>query len=357
MTRSRHSRLGSYERRLVDRSAFPTGERRVDRDQRRRVLSQNFLRNAAAVDQFMNLVDIGPDDLVIEVGAGEGWLTVALARRSRAVIAYELDAALATRLTGRVGAFSNAEVVMGDFVASTPPVEPFRLVGNVPFSLTAPIVTWFLNAPAMRSATMITQLEYAKKRTGSYGRWSLLTIRTWPEYSWQLRGRIERTQFRPVPRVDAGVLHVDHRETPLLQSDRMASYRRMVDLGFGGRGGSLYASLSRQHPARRVAGAFDAIGLDRTTVVAYVSPANWLDLWRLLEPDRAPEPSASRSTILLAAVTQVTILPGRMVSTSQSTRSTRVGQGSMAATLDLPGSLITPPRILSDQSPGTLRRR
>src|SRR5205823_11465676 len=108
----------------------------------------------------------------------------------------------AERLGGRAG----VRVEAGDFLAARPPPRPFQVVGNVPFSITSDVVGWCLVAPALRSATLITQLEYARKRTGGYGRWSLVTVRTWPVFSWELRGRIPRQRFRPVPRVDAGVL-------------------------------------------------------------------------------------------------------------------------------------------------------
>ncbi|MDQ2745420.1 MAG: rRNA adenine N(6)-methyltransferase family protein, partial [Chloroflexota bacterium] len=170
--------------------------RRTDRDVRRRTLSQNFLRPTGA-DQFMNHLAAGEASLAIEVGAGEGVLTERLAGRYEQVIAYEVDEHVAERLRERVHRLRNVRVVIADFLASTPPEEPFHVVGNVPFSLTSPIVDWCLVARNLVDATIITQLEYAKKRTGAYGRWSLLTILTWPEFDWILLGQISRAQFRP----------------------------------------------------------------------------------------------------------------------------------------------------------------
>ena len=80
----------------------------------------------------------------------------------------------------------------------------------------------------MTAATLITQPEYAKKRTSGYGRWSLLTVSTWPEMPWELRGTIARTQFRPVPQVDAGILRLARRPEPLISRGRLRAYRRMV---------------------------------------------------------------------------------------------------------------------------------
>jgi 23S rRNA (adenine-N6)-dimethyltransferase len=135
----------------------------------------------------------------------------------------------------------------------------------------------------MRAATLITQLEYAKKRTGGYGRWSMLTVSTWPFMRWELRGRIARAQFRPMPRVDAGILHLERRAKPLIAPVRLGAYRRLVEAGFAGLGGSLHASLRRQYPPDRLGEAFSAAGLDRRAVVGFVSPDQWITLFGQLD--------------------------------------------------------------------------
>jgi 23S rRNA (adenine-N6)-dimethyltransferase len=256
---------------------------RTDQDRRRRELSQNYLRSPGAAEQFLRAVRIDPDGLCLEVGAGEGILTERLAGMCRELVAYELDENLAGSLTARLAGRSNVRVVIGDFLAARPPRTPFQVVGNAPFSVTSPIVDWCLDASALTSATLITQLEYARKRTGGYGRWSLLTVSTWPQVRWELRGTIPRTQFRPVPRVDAGILHLARRPEPLIPARRMGAYQRAVRAGFSGVGGTLLASLRREYPAGRLGPAFGAAGIDRGAVVAFVSPDQWVELFRFLD--------------------------------------------------------------------------
>jgi 23S rRNA (adenine-N6)-dimethyltransferase len=128
------------------------------------------------------------------------------------------------------------------------------------------------------------QLEYARKRTGDYGRWSRLTISTWPEVSWQLAGRIPRTAFRPVPRVDGGLLRLTRRPVALVSE--LPAYTRMVDLGFSGVGGSLQATLSRRYGRERTAGAFRAVRVPPDAPVGVVWPEQWLTLFRLLSTPR-----------------------------------------------------------------------
>ena len=259
---------------------------RTDSDRRRRELSQNYLRSPAAARQFLRAVRLDPDGLCVEVGAGEGILTARLAAMCREVIAYEIDVAHADRLRGRVAGRDNVRVVLRDFLSARPPSQSFQVVGNAPFSLTSPIVDWCLRASRMRTATLITQLEYARKRTGGYGRWSQLTCTTWPQVGWELRGTLPRTLFRPVPRVDAGILHLERRAKPLISPARQHAYRQLVQAGFSGVGGSVQASLRRSYPADLVAQACASAGVDRRAVVAFVSPDQWVQIFTALDARR-----------------------------------------------------------------------
>nr|WP_242892914.1 ErmE/ErmH/ErmO/ErmR family 23S rRNA (adenine(2058)-N(6))-methyltransferase [Actinomadura litoris] len=253
---------------------------RTGRDRARRELSQNFLADRDLIRRYARMVGDGPGGLVVEVGAGDGRVTAALADRADRVIAYEVDPVWAARLRGR--GLGNVTCVRGDFLRARPPGGPFHLAGNIPYSATSRIVGWALDAPGLGSATLITQLEYARKRTGGYGRWSRLTVETWPRFGWRLAERVPRDSFRPVPRVDSAILRLDRREHALLPGAAMDAYRRCVTLGFGGKGGTLHASLRAAHPRRRLDAAFRAARLPRDTVVAFVHPDQWVTLFGVL---------------------------------------------------------------------------
>ncbi|HEU4347272.1 MAG TPA: ErmE/ErmH/ErmO/ErmR family 23S rRNA (adenine(2058)-N(6))-methyltransferase [Actinoplanes sp.] len=239
----------------------------------RRAFSQNFLTDPAAVRKVIDAAALRPRDLVYEVGAGRGQLTRHLVRMCREVIAFEVDPSLVNPY---------GTVRHEDFLRAAPAPVPFAVVGNIPYSLTSAVVDWCLRAPALTGATLLTQLEYARKRTGDYGRWSRLTVRTWPSYEWRLAGRIPRTAFRPVPRVDSGILRVIHRDLPLVQPAALPAYRRFVDLGFTGAGGSLAATLGRRYGAGRTSAAFRSTRVPPDVPVGLVWPEQWLALFRLI---------------------------------------------------------------------------
>ena len=254
----------------------------TSRDERRRTLSQNFLVTPRAISRFLDAAERERDDEVVEVGAGSGALTGLLADRCARLVAYEVDRSWSSKLEAEVARRTNIEIVYEDFLSAVLPTGPIKVVGNIPFGATSAIVDRVLNLEAVRSATFITQLEYAKKRTGAYGRWSRLTATTWPEHEWELRGRIPRTDFRPVPRVDAGVLHLRRRDSPLIETGRMRAYTAMVELAFSGVGGSVRASLSKKYPSALVRESLGAAGVPADAVVAYVSPDQWVTVFRSL---------------------------------------------------------------------------
>lgn len=250
----------------------------------RRRFSQNFLTDAGAARHVVRVAGVGPDDQVVEVGPGDGALTRVLAPAVRRVLAYEIDPHLARRLAERYrDPAHGVRVVCSDFTRTRPPRDEFALVGNIPYARTADIVRWCLRAPALTSATLVTQLEYARKRTGDYGRWTKLTVETWPDWSWSLAGRIPRHRFSPAPRVDSGVLALRRRTAPLLAPEPMVAYRDLVDLGFSGMGGSLKASLRRAYPARRVTRALQAARVAPDTPVGHVGPEQWLEVFCSLD--------------------------------------------------------------------------
>ncbi|QNP69501.1 ErmE/ErmH/ErmO/ErmR family 23S rRNA (adenine(2058)-N(6))-methyltransferase [Streptomyces roseirectus] len=249
-----------------------------------RALSQNFLADRSAARQLARLAvpftDHAP--LMLEVGAGKGALTEHLAPRCRELRAYEIDPGLLPGLRTRFAGMPQVTVIGGDFLAARPPRTPFSVAGNVPFSRTVAIVDWCLRAPGLTDATLMTQLEYARKRTGDYGSWTLLTVRTWPRYEWRLVGRVGRTRFRPAPRVDAGVVRIERRRTPLVAPGAYGRWGELVEAGFSGVGGSLHASLRRVCPRRRVDAAFRTAGVDPRALVGEVTPGEWLRLFDVL---------------------------------------------------------------------------
>lgn len=245
-------------------------------------LSQNFLTDAGTARMLVRRSGIGPDDLVVEIGPGDGMLTRQLAGAAGRILAYEKDSACAARLRARYAGDPRIRCYHLDFRAASAPREPFAVVANIPFASSTDIVRWCLNARQLTSATLLTQLEFARKYSGAYDRWTKLTVAEWPAVTMTMGPRVGRWKFDPVPGVDGGVLHLTRRAQPLLTGGEAAAYRDTVELGFTGVGGSLANSLRRGYPARTVRRACATAGIPMDAPVGLVHPDRWLTLFRAL---------------------------------------------------------------------------
>jgi len=205
-----------------------SARRRTDRDWRRRQLGQNFLDPVTA-DQIVDDAAFAPGELVIEVGAGSGALTRALARRELRVIAVEPDPAWAERLRRQLGGQRGVQVLARDFLDIALPREPFRLMGSLPFGRTTDIFHRLLDHPAsaLRRADVIVQWEVAVKRAAMPPT-TLLSTAWAPWWEIHLARRIPAARFRPEPRVDAGLLAITRRDPPLLPVAMAGAYAAFV---------------------------------------------------------------------------------------------------------------------------------
>jgi 23S rRNA (adenine-N6)-dimethyltransferase len=204
--------------------------KRTPRDERRRRLGQNFLRLDLAEALVADAAFVA-GDLVVEIGAGRGACTFALARRGVEVIALERDPRWAEHLrrAARQRHLQSVRVVCCDALRYRMPRRPFRVMGSLPFGATTALLRHLLDDvdSGLRRADLILQWEVARKRAASPPTTLLSTMWT-PWWSFELGRRVPADAFRPVPSVDAGVLHIVRREPPLLPNHMAAAYATFV---------------------------------------------------------------------------------------------------------------------------------
>jgi 23S rRNA (adenine-N6)-dimethyltransferase len=202
-----------------------SANRRTPRDVRRRRLGQNFLRRELA-DRIVGEAGVLPGEFVIDIGAGAGAFTLALALRRAEVVAIELDPIWADRLRATA---RDVRVVNADFLDVPLPSRPFRAVGCLPFGATTAILHRLLADPSVPlvRADLVVQWEVARKRAATPP--SSLISTTWaPWWEFRLGRRVPAAEFRPVPKVDAAVLSIVRRDPPLLPSAMAIPYATFV---------------------------------------------------------------------------------------------------------------------------------
>jgi 16S rRNA (adenine1518-N6/adenine1519-N6)-dimethyltransferase len=212
-------------------------------------LGQNFLIDAGVRDAVADQAALSPADEVLEVGAGVGTLTVALATRCRRVVAVELDGRLIPALRESLAGLDNVEVVRTDIlrfnVRSAFPDGKEIVAGNIPYNLTGALIRKLLDDPPRpRRLSLVVQKEVAERWTASSGA-SLATVAVQVFAEARLVFTIPASAFTPSPRVDSALVRLDVRERPAVEVDDLQAFFRFVEAVFQGRRKQLGGTLGR----------------------------------------------------------------------------------------------------------------
>jgi 23S rRNA (adenine-N6)-dimethyltransferase len=197
---------------------------------------QHFLRSSRLSTDLVREAGISAGELVVEIGAGSGLLTRALAQTGADVIALELDRALASGLRRRFADTRNVTVVEADACHWGWPRRRFSVVSNLPFARSGAILGRLLRDPGvpLERADLIVQWELASKHAAVWpGTLRATYWRAWYELS--IAGRFARTAFSPTPGVDAAVFRVVRRPCPMVPAVAFEAYWRFLSAAFASR--------------------------------------------------------------------------------------------------------------------------
>ncbi len=212
-------------------------------------LGQNFLVDPPLRDRIVEAAGVSSEDEVLEVGAGAGTLTVALAQRCRRLVAVELDHRFIPVLHEVVGALTNVEIVQSDILrlnqAREFPNGGHIVAGNIPFNLTGALVRKLLDtSPRPRRLSLVVQKEVAERWTATGGA-SLATVAVQVFATADLLFTIPASAFTPAPRVDSACVVLEVRERPAVDVPDLDAFFRLVEAVFQFRRKQLGGALGR----------------------------------------------------------------------------------------------------------------
>jgi len=202
---------------------------------------QNFLINSEVYDRIVAEAQLGPNDVVVEVGPGLGYLTTRLAKSAKQVIAIELDHHLAGVLVNRFKLLEleNIQVIQGDILRwpdlpqLTIPAN-YSIVSNLPYNITSFFLRQFLSVHRDRpsSMTLMLQDEVAKRLCPRLGEMSLLGLSA--EFYAQVTYlfQVQPQDFWPAPKVKSAVVRLVLREQRLLDDTNEKLFFRLARVGF-----------------------------------------------------------------------------------------------------------------------------
>lgn len=251
----------------------------------RRDLGQNFVADPNTVRKIAALAGVGPGDRVVEIGAGLGSLTLALAETGAAVTAIEVDRGLTVALGEIVGELANVDVVSADVMTidwhELLAGAPHVVVANLPYNIATPLVCDLLDdVPAVERLVVMVQREVAERLaaapgSGAYGAVSV-KVAYWAAA--RIVAHVPAAVFVPRPRVESAVVDIVRRPPPDVDPEHLFA---VVRTGFGQRRKMLRRSLAA------IAGPeqFAAAGVDPTARPETLDLAAWCRLAVAIDAD------------------------------------------------------------------------
>jgi 16S rRNA (adenine1518-N6/adenine1519-N6)-dimethyltransferase len=224
----------------------------------RKRLGQNFLVHENIIESIFRLLDVSPDDEIVEIGPGLGFLTRRILETAKRVWAVEIDSALVDRLKqSSLGSHPAFQLIHNDILKVAPeeflPPHRVKLVGNLPYSISTPVLFRLFDwREHFSSLVLMMQKEVAERiasrpGTKAYGTLSVLC---------QVHGRItERVSvspeaFFPKPKVRSTILRIDLYQEPRIPVEELSLLRGLVRAAFGQRrktlGNALTSWLQRE---------------------------------------------------------------------------------------------------------------
>ena len=260
---------GADVRRLLDRYGLAPSRAR----------GQNFVVDPNTVRRIARLAEVGPGDRVVEIGAGLGSLSLALAETGAAVTAIEIDSRLVPALRSVVEPVG-VEVVEGDALrldweALLGRSGPWVLVANLPYNVATPLVADLLDGvPAIRRMLVMVQREVGERLAAGPGdeAYGGVSVKVAYWATAKVVGRVPPTVFHPVPNVESALVRIERRPEPAVGPDVDPEWLfRLVKAGFGQRRKMLRRSLAALVPPE----AFAAAGLRPESRAEELSVGDW----------------------------------------------------------------------------------
>ena len=234
---------------------------------------QNFISDDHLLAKIVEAAEITPEDVVIEIGPGAATLTAALAEKAAQVIAIEIDKDLFPIIERRMAGYSNFELVAGDAMkvdfdalAAKYGAKRYKVVANLPYYITTPIVMRFLEEGFRVSELVImVQQEVADRFLANPGTKAYGAITAAINYygSVSRAFNVPRTMFTPRPEVDSSIVKIKCYENKPFEADDEKLLRRVIKAAFGQRRKTLNNALKALNlPKDELDKALQRAGID-----------------------------------------------------------------------------------------------
>jgi 16S rRNA (adenine1518-N6/adenine1519-N6)-dimethyltransferase len=219
-----------------------------------RSLGQRFLVDRSVLRAILDAAELSADDDVLEVGPGPGVLTAALGERARSVTAVEIDQRMVALLEDELAGRSNVRIIRADALSvdlyRLGPRQPTRVVANLPYQITTPLLERFLADPRRAELVVVlVQREVARRvcatpREGRERGYLSVFVQSFADP--RIVRRVPPSAFRPSPRVESAVVALRTRTRPVFAPLAQEPFLKLVSDAFRHRRKQLRSALGHE---------------------------------------------------------------------------------------------------------------
>ncbi len=254
-------------------------------------LGQNFLVDKNVQGKILKCLELKGEEIVLEIGAGRGELTVEVAKKARAVYALEIDAELCRILRNLGQRHPNIKVIQKDILTFdldrhfSRLKSKIKVVGNIPYYISSPLIEHLLRFREKTESIFITvQKEFAERMVATAGSKAYASLScfvqtyTHPEILFT----IKKGSFFPVPKVDSSFMRLRMRIPPLVGPENEKFYFQIIRTAFNQRRKTLRNSLAGLVPQEALERFFSISSIDRNIRPERLTPQDFLKLTKIV---------------------------------------------------------------------------
>ncbi len=219
-------------------SSRPGGDARSGLPPTRKNLGQHFLNDRRILQRIVDALELTGAETVLEIGPGRGSLTELLVPQAKRLVLIEYDRALAARLRAKYADTPSVSVIEADVLTvnlGDAAGGEYRLVGNVPYYITTPILFHALERPRPERAVYLVQREVADRIAAPPGsrEYGALSVNVQALAVPRVLFRVAPGSFQPPPKVESAVVRIDPRPDAAVEQSEEAAFQRFVIDSFG----------------------------------------------------------------------------------------------------------------------------
>ncbi|MBL7154939.1 MAG: ribosomal RNA small subunit methyltransferase A [Candidatus Portnoybacteria bacterium] len=247
-------------------------------------LGQNFLISQKVLQKIIQTANLSKKDIVLEIGPGLGILTQELAEEARKVIAVEKDKRMVEILKDVLRDYKNVEIIAGDILKIQGlPLGGYKLVANIPYYLTSPLIRLFLESPKPpQEMILLIQKEVAQRICGRPPKMSLLAVAVQFYSQPKIISYVSKKSFWPQPKVDSAIIKISNIKKP---KNNIKKFFQIVKAGFSSPRKQLVNNLSQKLNLERqeIKTALVECRLDIQVRAENLSVEDWINLYASMD--------------------------------------------------------------------------